>query len=259
MNTGCVFDIKRFTVHDGPGIRTSVFFKGCPLGCLWCHNPESQSPLPEQIGKSSAPGQTETIGAAMSAEQVLEQVGKDIIFYDESHGGVTFSGGEPLYQPEFLATLLQAAKRAGLHTALDTSGFADEAVLRDIMPRVDLFLYDIKLLADDDHRRFTGVGNGPILANFELLRQAGKRLFVRFVVIPGVSDTPANLAGLAALMAAGGVARLDLLPYHPLAAHKYRRLGRAHAMAAVPAPTQAQMDAVRRALTDIRIPIQTGG
>ncbi|HPL06444.1 MAG TPA: radical SAM protein, partial [Bacteroidales bacterium] len=165
---GLVFDIKRFAVHDGPGIRTTLFLKGCPLNCAWCHNPEGTSPEPQTVAKSiSVDGQVfqeeEKVGLNMSVEQVMQELLKEKVFMDCSEGGVTFSGGEPLMQPAFLKSLLVACKKEGMHTAVDTSGYAKLSVIQDIAPYTDLFLYDLKLMDDKAHRHFTTVSNKLIL------------------------------------------------------------------------------------------------
>ena len=180
MLKGLIFDIKRFAVHDGPGIRTSVFLKGCPCSCRWCHNPESIKPYPQKISKTiSLDGKTfkkeEFIGSSMCVFDVMSEIRKDKIFYDESGGGVTFSGGEPLMQSEFLLELLKECKNENIHTTVDTSGFVNEGKLLEIIDYVDLFLYDLKLINNELHKKYTGVSNKMILQNIQILVNRHKR------------------------------------------------------------------------------------
>lgn len=235
--SGYIFDIRRFTIHDGPGIRVTVFFQGCPLACRWCHNPESL----RQLG---SPGARE-----MSVAEVVAEAVKDRVFMEESGGGVTFSGGEPLMQPEFLRELVRACRVEGLPTAVDTSGFAEADVFDAVMPEPDLFLYDLKLMESRAHRRYTGCPNGPILRNFRRLAKSGRPVIVRVPVIPGRTDGDANLDRLSEfVLATRPDAPVNLLPYHRLADRKYERLGRCAPMAGVEPPGPARMEQVRARL-----------
>ncbi len=190
---GIVFRIKKYAIHDGPGIRTTVFLKGCPLACWWCHNPEGQSMEPQPIAPARGgdgagdPVRGETVGRRMTVAEVIAQVSRDLIFYDESGGGATFSGGEPLMQPEFLAALLDGCRRERVHTAVDTSGYAPGGVFNAIAARADLLLFDLKLMDDAEHRACTGVSNRPILENLAAAARDGRPLRIRFPVIPGIS------------------------------------------------------------------------
>lgn len=171
---GTIFDIKKFALHDGPGIRTTIFLKGCPMRCPWCHNPESQNPEPEAMTATNLPGGNrpvvqEIVGRQVTVREVMWEIRKDLLFYDESGGGVTFSGGEPLMQPKFLTALLTASKRSGIRTALDTTGYAPWIELENILPLVDLFLYDLKFIDDSLHQKYTGVSNRLV---FEIYFQA---------------------------------------------------------------------------------------
>jgi pyruvate formate lyase activating enzyme len=271
--SGMVFDIRKYSVHDGPGIRTTVFLKGCPLHCWWCHNPESQSPRPEPFlhlnrcihcgicvetcpqGAISQPdgfqvvtdltrctvcgecidacvaGAREIAGRSMTAGEVLAEVESDIPFFDESGGGVTFSGGEPMMQPDFLLELLQGCKQRELRTALDTSGFTPWEKLQAVAPFVDLFLYDIKLIDAEKHRRYMGVSNQIILENLHRLAALGKTIFIRVPLIPGINDDAENLEQLAQLaVSLPAVKRVDLLPYHHAAMGKYDTLEKNYAL-----------------------------
>ncbi len=229
---GLIFDIRHFSVHDGPGIRATVFFKGCPLKCVWCHNPESQLFEPEvfprmhKLGKKEFPVK-EVVGKTYTLQQVMAELEKDIAIFDESRGGVTFSGGEPLAHPEFLSDLLAACKRKEIHTAVDTCGFASESVIDGIIPNTDLFLYDLKLFDNHEHIKYTGVPNGVIIQNLERVVRAGKRVIIRIPLILGITDTEENLEGLRALIASHPtIQRVDLLPYHSIAKGKYERFGK---------------------------------
>jgi len=195
---GLIFDIKRFAVHDGPGIRTTIFFKGCPLSCRWCHNPESRSDTLQCSTKhlklnGEAFEQEEITGKETAVQELLDEIERDRIYYEESGGGVTLSGGEPLFQPDFCVALLRDLKKAGLHTALDTTGYAEQEVIRKIMPYTDLFLYDLKLMDDEEHQKYTGVSNNVILENLEYLVEEGKDVIIRFPIIPGITDKPSNI------------------------------------------------------------------
>lgn len=297
MTTGIVFDVKRFSIHDGPGIRTTVFLKGCPLSCSWCHNPEGQAPGQElvlrpdrcigcgtcvevcergailweedavvtQRERCQACGTCvevcyaearELVGRPMSVTEVLAEIERDSVFYDESGGGVTFSGGEPLSQAAFLRGILAAAKGAGLHTALDTCGFASWDVLESLRAHVDLFLYDLKLMDDVRHRESTGVSNELILENLLRLSQAGHRVILRVPVVPGVNDDEENLRRVGAFAAdLPAVERLDLLPYHRIGRDKYRRLARPCSMPQVDPPSDAEMLEIAGMLRQFDLPI----
>jgi pyruvate formate lyase activating enzyme len=235
VNKGLIFDIRRFTVHDGPGIRTTVFFQGCPLSCWWCHNPESHSCQPVESQRTlNLDGEKftlkETTGKWMSVDEVMSEVGMDRIFYEESSGGVTFSGGEPLMQPGFLLRLLKECKTNNLHTTIDTSGYADPEIIKKIHSYTDLFLYDLKLMDDTDHIRYTGVSNKLILENLTFLVAKGKQIVIRIPVIPGITETQKNiretkvfLSGLMRERKSASPLKLSLLPYHSIAKNKYIR------------------------------------
>ena len=170
VTRGVIFDIKRFAVHDGPGIRTTIFLKGCPLSCWWCHNPESRSDEPQQsVRHLTLEGgifdKEEITGYEVGVDEIIQQVERDRIFYEESGGGVTLSGGEPLNQPQFCRELLRSLKTSGFHTALDTTGYAPEEDILSVMPFTDLFLYDLKLMDETEHLKYTGVSNKGILEN----------------------------------------------------------------------------------------------
>ncbi len=226
MQKGVLFNIQRFALHDGPGIRTTVFLKGCPLRCRWCHNPESLN-----SGISDGIGETKTV------EQVMREIEKEIIFYDESGGGVTFSGGEPLMQPEFLGVLMDGCREKDIHITLDTTGCVSPQVFDSLADKVDLFLYDLKIIDDTGHKKFTGASNKYALQNLETLSEKGKRVIIRFPLITGITDTTENVTAVAAFVSRlKGIHDIDVLPYHETAQHKYRHLKMDNKMEGVTPP-----------------------
>jgi pyruvate formate lyase activating enzyme len=266
MGAGTIFDIKRYAIHDGPGIRTTVFLKGCPLRCRWCHNPEGQTPgpqpgsphggdaQPDACDTDQAPGRTVTVA------DVMREVERDVIFYDESQGGVTISGGEPLMQPEFLAALLRACRSADLHTALDTCGYAPPEVFNAIAGDVDLFLFDLKLIDPREHETHTGVSNRQILDNLNTLQQRGHRVIIRFPIVPGITDTDNNVQQTIAHVASlSNVDHVALLPYHKIAGGKYKRLRRTNEMEDIEPPARERIDAIRARFEDHGIAVTVGG
>jgi pyruvate formate lyase activating enzyme len=299
--TGNVYDIIKFSTRDGPGIRTTVFFKGCPLSCWWCHNPESQSIHPqlmfrpnlcaqclaclsvcEQGAISAADGAVSTdldkctlceacaqvcctdareiVGREMTVTQVMAEIERDIAFYDESGGGVTFSGGEPLLQRDFLLALLQACKEKDIHTAVDTSGFAPWKVLESIAPYVDLFLYDLKTMDDARHREFTGVSNALILRNLRSLAERGYTLAVRVPIVPGVNDDEDAIRQIGAFAAAlPHLSGVSLLPYHRAGVEKYRRLHQAYKLPQTRPPSDERMSELVRTLQGFGLQVKIGG
>jgi pyruvate formate lyase activating enzyme len=283
MESGIIFDIKKYSIHDGPGIRTTVFLKGCPLSCWWCHNPESHridreklyaisrcigckecmAVCPEnaihetETGLSTDPetclrcgsctdvclaDACEMAGQELTVNQVMAEIEKDTAFYDESFGGVTFSGGEPLAQPDFLFALLKACRDRQIHTALDTSGFSTWNVLDRIRHVVDIFLFDLKVMDDLRHRRVTGVSNRTILENLLALSSNGHRIRLRLPVIPGITDDEDNVSAIGAF-ASGlpSIPPIDLLPYHHYAAAKYERSGKGYRLMDTRPPTEDTM------------------
>ncbi len=298
---GLVFDIRRFSIHDGPGIRTAVFFKGCPLSCRWCHNPESQSAhaeimlhagrcircgacaavcdrgaIPAELGDANVDlnkcdlcgacidvcysEAREIVGREMTVAQVMSEIERDIPFFDESHGGVTFTGGEPLVQRGFLLELLRECRAREIHTALDTCGFAAWEAFESVRGYVDLFLYDLKLVDDNAHREFTGVSNVLILQNLHRLAAAGHRIILRVPVIPGVNDDTENIRRTGELAASlAHVERVDLLPYHHAGADKYDRLSKTYLLPQTRPPSDARMSDLERALLDLGLTVQIGG
>ena len=230
---GLIFDIKRFTVHDGPGIRTTIFFKGCPLNCVWCHNPESISPQQESIVRrrifdGREIERRETIGKFYSKDELICEIMKDRVFYDEANGGVTFSGGEPLMQHVFLKEAIIACREHGIHVALDTSGFANEKIFKEIASLANLVLFDIKERDEARHIKATGVSRKTIMENLKWLSATNIKTILRAPLIPGYTFNTDYIQSLEQLMASvesGNIRQIDLLPYHATAAHKYERCG----------------------------------
>lgn len=227
---GLVFDIRSFSVHDGPGIRLTVFLKGCPLRCQWCHNPESQMHCPEEFIRVQRVGDInhevkETMGKYMNAIDVVNRALVDKPFFEESGGGITLSGGEPLMQIEFTTEILQACKQHSLHTVIDTSGYAETKDFQRVIPFTDIFLYDLKLMDPTAHIKFTGKSNQLIHNNLITLLNQKRRVFIRIPLIQDITDTSSNLDAIRQFLdRAGGVERIDLLPYHHTASGKYERL-----------------------------------
>jgi len=224
---GVVFDIKRFAIHDGPGIRTTVFLKGCPLRCWWCHNPESQDIKSEtdikRIVLDGIPFEKhEQIGKLMSVEQVMEVLEKETVFYDGSGGGVTFSGGEPLLQHKFLLEILQVLSEKDIHTAVDTCGLAKKESFEGILKYTDLFLFDLKHLDKQKHKLYTGANNSNILKNLEFLVNNGARIQIRIPVIGGINDSDEDMKAMLNYLKTfnGKIRDIHLLPYHSFAINK---------------------------------------
>ncbi len=265
---GKVFNIQRYCLHDGPGIRTTVFFKGCMLKCAWCHNPESQRLQEELIcrivkcvncgkcatvcpnechtyengthkfdfsncvlcGKcvSECPASAlEIMGKDYTADEVIAEVVRDKIFYNTSGGGVTISGGEPFFQPEFLIEILAKCKKQGLHTAIETSGCTSEENIRKAAEYCDLFLYDFKLSDSDKHKEYTGVDNEKIIGNLKLLNSIGKKVWLRLPIIPLVNDNDFHFEEVAKIVnACDNIEKVQIEPYHKLGEAKYTGLGK---------------------------------
>lgn len=266
MTRGLIFDIKRYALHDGPGIRTTVFFKGCAATCWWCHNPESQEMSIETVNRTNRFDQTsveeqEILGREMTVDEVMEEILKDQIFYDESGGGVTFSGGEPLMQPDFLHELLMESQNAGLSTTLDTTGYAPADVFNRISEDVDLFLYDIKFIDDRLHQKYTGLSNKYILKNLHHLFSSEKALILRFPVIPGITDQEKNIDEILKYILNLSQERIqfDLLPYHKIARHKYDKLNKENLMADTEQPSNDEMIQLKEKIESAGLSVTIGG
>jgi len=217
-SNGTIYNIQHFSVHDGPGIRTTVFFTGCPLTCWWCHNPESRSAEIEHMNGS-------TIGKTYTVQELFDILKKDIIFYDQSGGGVTFSGGEPVSQVDFLSEILKLCHANGIHTAIDTSGFADQGSFAKILPDTDLFLYDLKLMDPDLHKKYTSVSNICILKNLDFLLRNKARVIIRIPLVPEITNTEINIGLVQEFLGKyHPLPEINLLPYHRTAVGKYEKL-----------------------------------
>jgi len=277
--SGRIFDIQFFSIHDGPGIRTTVFLKGCPLNCRWCHNPESigrEAEIGFSPGKCIGCGACvdecpqdahrfegeihvydrslcqlcgrcvdvcdtmalEVAGREITVAEVIDEVLKDSAFYETSGGGITLSGGEPFWQPEFALAVLRAAREAGLNTCLDTSGYAPWNVVEDFPALVDLFLYDIKCLDGDLHKELTGVSNALILSNLQKLDESGAKFMIRVPFVPGLNIHEGFGEELARLYGSlDNCQGVQILPYHELAKSKYERFSKPFSVEGIKSPT----------------------
>jgi len=220
--SGMVFDIKELAVHDGPGIRTTVFLKGCPLHCIWCHNPEGQSSQPQTM--TSPVGKRE-VGQSYTSEALAKQINSQAEILRMNKGGVTFSGGEPLMQSVFVAEVIDQLDN--LHVLLDTSGYADEKDLRRVVSKSHLVHYDLKLVDKTAHLKYTGVENDIILSNLRVVGELGKDFIIRVPLVPGITDTDANLKAIAeTVQGLSGLREVNLLPYNKAAGAKYKACGK---------------------------------
>ncbi|MFN8259179.1 MAG: glycyl-radical enzyme activating protein [Bacteroidales bacterium] len=284
---GLIFDIKRYAINDGPGIRVVVFFKGCNLHCAWCHNPESISPVKEKMyactkcilcGKcvKACPEKaitltengiitdiefcklcgkcaevcptkaTEMSGSVRSIDEIMNIIEKERPFFDQSGGGVTFSGGEPLLFPEMLSELLDECGKRGIHRAIDTAGMVKTETLLQMAKKTDLFLYDLKMMDDEKHRQWTNSSNKLILENLKTLASTGARIFIRIPLIGGVNDDDENIEQTARFIVGleGEKKPVSLIPYHPIAKTKYEKLGRPDAFIRMEEPSKEKLTAI---------------
>jgi pyruvate formate lyase activating enzyme len=221
MCIGRIFSIEEFAIHDGPGIRTTIFLKGCPLRCTWCHNPEGILPEPQYMDKRTG---RVLCGYEISSSELAGMMLRNKSFFEMNEGGITLSGGEPLYQPEFVIDLLKKVKP--IHTAIETSGYASSKVFKEIIEVVDLVLFDIKHTDPEVHKKYTGVDNKIILKNFSYLKRTGKKFIVRIPLIPTVNDTEENMKNILSIIkGTKSLIRVELLPYHKTAGAKYEMIG----------------------------------
>ncbi len=262
---GVIFDIKKYAIHDGPGIRTTIFFKGCPMDCWWCHNPESQMKEPEPFNDSLKTNSLylcendgEIIGRNVSVKEVMKEIEKDIIFYEESNGGVSFSGGEPLMQKDFLNELLINCKKNGLHTTLDTAGCVSKEIILEIAPNVDLFLYDLKLMDDKKHQKYTGISNKELLENLLLLSEMKCNIIVRIPIIPTVNDSKEDIVDFGKFIQKLNIIRVDLLPYHSIGEEKYKKLKKVNRMKEIIPPSKERIEEIMKQLEsfDLNVSIE---
>lgn len=254
---GRIFDIQRFSVHDGPGIRTIVFLKGCPLRCRWCCNPESQS---YEIQQMTMNGKVKTVGRDVTAGEVIAEVERDYGYYRRSGGGLTLSGGETLTQPDFAVALLALAHQRGINTAIESTGFADFSVIQKILPHLDLYLMDIKHIDSDKHKAFTGQPNDLILANAQKIARSPVKLIIRTPVVPGFNDTVEEIGAIARFAASlPGVEEMHLLPYHRIGSDKYKGLGREYTLAHIEPPSQEHMNKLLEVVNRCGLRGQIGG
>ncbi len=223
---GRIFDIQKYSIHDGPGIRTIVFLKGCALRCRWCCNPESQN---YKIEKMLFAGKEKIVGKDVTVREVMEEVKKDIPYYARSGGGLTLSGGESLLQPEFAIALLKAAHSLGITTAIETTGFAEFDVIKEFLPHLDYILMDIKHINERKHKDYTGQSNKLILENARKISESGANLTIRVPVIPTFNNTEAEIQAIAEFVKTlPNVRALHLLPYHRMGEDKYAGLNRGY-------------------------------
>lgn len=264
---GLIFNVKRYSIHDGPGIRVTFFMKGCPLNCIWCHNPEGISPFPGNIIRKNRVGNrefnnNEEVGKYYPVKYILDILEKERVFIDKSKGGVTFSGGEPMAQFEFILNALKACKANGYHTAVDTSGYSSPQSYKSILPYTDLFLFDIKHLDEAKHKEYTGISNTLILDNYRLLLESGRDIMVRVPVIPGYNDDNANLENLKNFLATtktGSLKKICLLPYHKTGSSKYKRFNIPYRMESVEPPSGEKMKELKDFFSDTGVKVKIGG
>lgn len=260
LNTkGRIFDIQRYSVHDGPGIRTIVFLKGCVLRCRWCCNPESQE---YRIQTMKVMGEEKVIGRDTTVAEMIAEVEKDRPYYYRSGGGMTLSGGECLCQPEFSRDLLRAAKERGINTAIESMACADFEKIRQLLPYLDLYLMDIKHTNPEKHKEFTGRSNELMMENARRVALSGQtRLIIRVPVIPSFNDTVEEIRGIAEFAdTLPGVEELHLLPYHRLGQDKYEGLGRKYLMDGILPPDPEKMKTLKMAAESVSsLRVQIGG
>ncbi|WP_251860995.1 trans-4-hydroxy-L-proline dehydratase activase [Clostridium sp. Marseille-Q2269] len=300
MKKSTIVNIQKFSVHDGPGIRTTVFFKGCPLNCWWCHNPETQRkeheimffkerctscgvcakrcpqkaieikdniPMVDEekckfCGKCTdfCPSNArEYVGKDLTAKEIIKEVIKDEVFYEESGGGVTFSGGEPMLHADFINEILEACKMRGIHTTIDTSGYASWDKFDKIRYKVDLFLYDLKSMNNEIHKKYTGVENTLILNNLEMLSKYGHNIYLRIPIITGVNDDNENIDETIKFVSKLNLIQVNLLPYHKMGMDKYKRLKMEYKLTGDEKPSDNKMDDIAEKFKKAGIKVKIGG
>ncbi len=261
----CIFDIKRFALHDGPGIRTTVFLKGCPLECLWCHNPEGiineVERFTEEVVLDGVHFEKEVeIGRWVQVDALMDEVERDRIYMEESGGGISFSGGEPLRQAGALLRMLEMSRERKLHTAVDTSGHAPAEIMKKVSNLADLLLYDLKCLDDEKHREFTGVSNRKILENLDIALGGQAEIILRIPLITGFNDTDREIGSMVSyLQKRGSLKEVDLLPYHPYGTHKYTRFRREKRQNVFRAPGKQRIEKISKMFSGAGFKVKTGG
>ncbi len=264
---GLIFSIKKYSVHDGPGIRLTFFMKGCPLNCRWCHNPEGILP-----GKGTVSGifrigekefsREEQVGKYYSVREVIDILEREKVFFEQSGGGVTFSGGEPMMQPDFLSEALEACKQAGFHTAVDTSGFSTLENFREVSRFTDIFLFDIKHLDNVKHIEGTGVSNNSILSNYEFLLENAREINARIPVIPGFNDDRDHMDNMIDFIKktrTDVLTRINLLPFHRIGSSKYRKFNIPYMMDGVEPPEDIAMSVLKERFMETGLKVKIGG
>jgi len=317
LNKAVIFNVMRYSVHDGPGIRTTVFFKGCPLSCKWCHNPESIEQKPQRVfnakkcikcghcgavrkkyfttegccpldslefhgGKEGfhiktpcssvvnsylldtssdncPTGARETLGYEITLADLMKELNKDLLFYEQSNGGVTFSGGEPLYQAEFLLEALNACKEDYINTAIDTSGFCDAEAILKASEMVNYFLYDIKFIDSEKHEKYCGSSNEIVLKNLKSISQARAKILIRIPVIPAINDDLKEMKGIFEFIKGiKNIETVHLLPYHNIQTDKYNRIGKKYELPEISGDESPNMDEIKRLFSG-KFRIKVGG
>lgn len=254
---GRIFDIQKYSIHDGPGIRTIVFLKGCALRCQWCCNPESQS---FDIEKMDMNGEMKTIGRDVTVREVMDIVRQDVFYYRRSGGGVTLSGGEALLQPHFAVPLLMACHASGINTAIETTGIAKWEVIEEFLPHLDYVLMDIKHMNSVKHKEFTHQPNERILENAKKIAESGANLTIRVPVVPTFNDTTEEIMAIAQFAASlPGVEKLHLLPYHRMGQDKYGWLDREYSLINIMPPENEHMRVLLEAAKKSGLKCQIGG
>ena len=266
-DSGYIFDIKKFSVNDGPGIRTTVFFKGCPLNCWWCHNPESQHTEPEEVDNcifrwniSHDQSQRNKVGSQVSVDEVMKEIEKDLPFYEESNGGATFSGGEPMLQIDFLQLLLTKCRQKNINTAVDTTGYAPFNDFEKIYDLTDIFLYDLKLMDDKIHFEYCGVSNNLIHDNLKKLSSLSNKIILRLPIIPTITDTEKNISQTIFFISTlKNIREINLLPFHSTAKSKYERMQKENKVVNLVPPTKEYMNELKNRFSQFDVPIKIGG
>ena len=257
MLTGRIFDIQRFSIHDGPGIRTIIFFKGCYMRCAWCCNPESQEYEIQTLNMKDKP---KTAGRDVTVDDLMPEILADLPYYRRSGGGVTLSGGEVLCQAEFARELLSRCHEMGLHTAIESAASSSYDRIEMLLPHLDLYLMDIKHADPIKHKEYTGLDNRRILENARRVAESGTSLIIRTPVIPGFNDTAEEIRSIARIAASlPGVREHHLLPYHRLGMDKYTALGRSYALKEIEPPSKERMEYLRSVSEECGLRAQIGG